>query len=446
MAIAPHAAVVERAGATPRVGAALAGAGHAVPDTVVGNAEIARRLGVDEAWIESRTGTRERGALADGERLADLAVRAAGAALRDAGVAAGEIYLVLVGTTSADEMSPHAAPLVAGALGIRGAAAIDISAACTGFLSGLATAAAFIETGRARATLVVGADGLTRYLDPADRGTAMLFGDGAGAVVVTATDAAANDIGPVALHSDPAGSDLIRLGRDDLRIRMDGPVVFRHAVRADGRCHARGGGRRRRRARGHRPLRLPPGQLADHRRGRARTRRRSRARRRRRRPLREHVGRLDPDRAVGGRPGGPAAAGRDRPARGVRRRARVGRDRRDVARVIRRVTPGATPLRATASFAPSSTPPRTRARSSSAGGRDLVREVGRHGRAGGVDPPQGALERCFVVEEPCAGTQDNGPKMEAKLLNGSSVEISTSDVSACVDRHVLSPGSLAGSA
>src|ERR687886_1439273 len=215
----------------PRVGAGLAGVGHAVPDTVIGNAEIARRLGVDEAWISSRTGTRERRALRDGERLADLAAHAAEAALRDAGVAPEEIDLVLVGTTSADEMSPHAAPLVAGALGIRGAAAIDLSAACTGFLSGLATASAMIETGRSRAALVVGADGLTRYLDPDDRGTAMLFGDGAGAVVVTAADAGATGIGPVVMHSDPDGSDLIRLARDDLRIRMDGPVVFRHAVR-----------------------------------------------------------------------------------------------------------------------------------------------------------------------------------------------------------------------
>jgi 3-oxoacyl-[acyl-carrier-protein] synthase III len=129
-------------------------------------------------------------------------------------------------------MSPHAAPLVAGALGIRGAAAFDLGAACTGFLSGLATAAAFVQTGRAHAALVVGADGLTRYLDRDDRATAMLFGDGAGAAVVTAADGgAAGVIGPVVLHSDPDGSDLIRLGRDDLRIRMDGPVVFRHAVR-----------------------------------------------------------------------------------------------------------------------------------------------------------------------------------------------------------------------
>jgi 3-oxoacyl-[acyl-carrier-protein] synthase III len=147
-------------------------------------------------------------------------------------VAAGDIDMVLVGTTSTDEMSPHAAPLVAGALGIRGAAAIDLSAACTGFLSGLALAAAAIEAGRSRAALVVGADGLTRYVDPDDRGTAMLFGDGdgAGAVVLTATEAGAG-IGPVALHSDPDGRGLIRLRRDDARIRMDGPLVFRHAVR-----------------------------------------------------------------------------------------------------------------------------------------------------------------------------------------------------------------------
>jgi 3-oxoacyl-[acyl-carrier-protein] synthase III len=95
---------------------------------------------------------------------------------------------------------------------------------------GLATAAAFVETGQARAALVVGADGLSRYLERDDRGTAMPFGDGSGAAVVTAAAPGAA-VGPVVLHSDPDGSDLIRLGRDDLRIRIDGPVVFRHAVR-----------------------------------------------------------------------------------------------------------------------------------------------------------------------------------------------------------------------
>jgi 3-oxoacyl-[acyl-carrier-protein] synthase-3 len=216
--------------AGPRPGVAVAGIGHAVPDTVVANAGIAERLGVDEHWIEKRTGTRERRHLAAGERLSDLATRAGADALEDAGLDPSAIDLVLVGTTSADEMSPHTAPLVAGDLGIAGAAASDISAACTGFLSALALATSAIEAGRARAALVIGADALSRYLDQDDRGSAMLFGDGAGAMVLVATDGPSS-VGPVALHSDATGRDLIRLSRDDLKIRMDGPTVFQHAVR-----------------------------------------------------------------------------------------------------------------------------------------------------------------------------------------------------------------------
>jgi 3-oxoacyl-[acyl-carrier-protein] synthase-3 len=218
------------ASGSPRIGVALRGVGHAVPDTVVTNATIASRLGVDEAWISSRTGTHERRWLAAGQRLSALAGQAGAAALAAAGVEAAEVDMVLVGTTSSDEMSPHTAALVAGDLGAVGAAAIDLSAACTGFLSGLALATAAIESGRARAVLVIGADGLSRYVDQDDRGSAMLFGDGAGAVVLTATDAE-TQVGPIALHSDASGRELIRLGREDHQIRMDGPIVFRHAVR-----------------------------------------------------------------------------------------------------------------------------------------------------------------------------------------------------------------------
>jgi len=211
-------------------GAAIAGVSRAVPETVVPNAPIAARLGVDEAWIESRTGMRERRVLADGERLSDLAARAGAGALEAAGMAPGDVDMILVGTTSSDEMSPHTAAIVAGELGADGAAAIDLSAACTGFLSGLALATSAIESGRSRGALVIGADGLSRYLDPDDRGSAMLFGDGAGAVALRAVDGP-SAVGPVALHSDAGGRDLIRLPRDELRIRMDGPIVFRHAVR-----------------------------------------------------------------------------------------------------------------------------------------------------------------------------------------------------------------------
>jgi 3-oxoacyl-[acyl-carrier-protein] synthase-3 len=217
-------------GGPGRLGVAVAGVGHAVPDTVVTNATIARRLGVDEEWIVSRTGTNERRWLADGERLSTLAAQAGAAALAAAGVDAAEVDMVLVGTTSSDEMSPHTAALVAGDLGAIGAAAIDLGAACTGFLSGLALATSVIESGRSRTVLVIGADGLSRYVDQDDRGSAMLFGDGAGAMLLTAT-AQETQVGPVALHSDATGRDLIRLGREGAHIRMEGPVVFRHAVR-----------------------------------------------------------------------------------------------------------------------------------------------------------------------------------------------------------------------
>lgn len=213
---------------TPR-GAAVVGVGSAVPERVVGNAEIAARLGVDEDWLHQRTGTRDRHVASPDDRLDLLAGRAARAALHRAGVDPAEVDTVLVGTTSAEDMSPHAAPLVAADIGASGAAAMDISAACPGFLSGLATGAGLVESGRAATVLVIGADMLSRYLDPDDRGSAMLFGDGAGAVVLRATGAPGN-VGPTVLHSDGDGRDLIRLDREKQLITMDGPAVYRHAV------------------------------------------------------------------------------------------------------------------------------------------------------------------------------------------------------------------------
>jgi len=212
-----------------RPGAVLAGAGMALPAHVRSNAAIAARLGVSEEWITRRTGTSERHVAAPGQRLDELAAQAALAALNQAGVAARDVDAVLVGTTSAEEMSPHAAPLVADDIGATGAAAIDVSAACTGFLSCLVMGASMIESGRARTVLAIGADLLTRYLDEDDRGSAMLFGDGAGAVVLTAGHGASG-VGPAILSSDGSRRELIRLARDELRIRMDGPTVYRHAV------------------------------------------------------------------------------------------------------------------------------------------------------------------------------------------------------------------------
>lgn len=211
------------------LGAALVGVGHCVPERVVSNRDIAEHLGVEEEWLTSRTGTRERHVSGPDERLESLAASAAGDALKDAGMDAAEVDLVLVGTTSSEEMSPHAAPMVAADIGAKGAGAMDVSAACTGFLASLTMAAGMVETGRARTVVVIGADALYRFLDKDDRGTAMLFGDGAGAVVLTAVEGP-SQVGAAIHHSDGDGRGLINLDREDRLIRMDGPTVYRYAV------------------------------------------------------------------------------------------------------------------------------------------------------------------------------------------------------------------------
>jgi 3-oxoacyl-[acyl-carrier-protein] synthase-3 len=130
----------------------------AVPERKVSNEEIAPRIGVDTAWIAKRTGTLSRPWAHDGERMSDFAAAAGRGALTRAGVDAGEVDLVLVATSTADEITPNAAPLVAGLLGASRAGAFDVGAACTGWLAGLGMACGQIESGRARCALVVGAD------------------------------------------------------------------------------------------------------------------------------------------------------------------------------------------------------------------------------------------------------------------------------------------------
>jgi 3-oxoacyl-[acyl-carrier-protein] synthase-3 len=200
-----------------------------VPATVVPNAAIAARLGVNDDWIERRTGIRTRHIAEPEERLATHATRAAERALAGAGVAAEELDMVLVATTTSDEVLPNAAPLVAHALGASRAGAIDIGAACTGFLSALAVGSAQIESGRAKRVVVVGADLMSRITDPDDRSTAAVFADGAGAVVMVATKDGGG-IGPVVLGADGAGADHIVVGRADALIRMRGHETFREAV------------------------------------------------------------------------------------------------------------------------------------------------------------------------------------------------------------------------
>ncbi len=212
------------------MGASIAGVGMSLPERIVSNEQVAARLGVDADWITKRTGTRERPWAMPGERLSDLAADAGRLALERAGLEAGEVDLVLVATSTADEITPNAAPLVAGLIGADRAGAFDVGAACTGWLSALAMACGQIESGRAEHALVVGADfPLSRFLDFSDRDTAPLFADGAGAAVVSATEASTGRVGPIVLHSDPSGSQLIRLDRGAL-IRMDGQESFRAGV------------------------------------------------------------------------------------------------------------------------------------------------------------------------------------------------------------------------
>ena len=214
--------------APPRT-ASITGLGHWVPAEVVPNSELAPRLGVDDAWIVKRTGIQTRRRAAPTERLSDMATWAGRRALSDAGVDPYDVDLVLVATMSADEITPNAAPLVAGALGAERAGAIDVGAACTGFLAALRLAAGQIETGRADRILVIGAAALTRLLDFDDLKPAPLFGDGAGAVVVGADGDGA--IGPIALAADGALGPAITCSYTERAIRMDGHSTYQTAVK-----------------------------------------------------------------------------------------------------------------------------------------------------------------------------------------------------------------------
>jgi 3-oxoacyl-[acyl-carrier-protein] synthase-3 len=195
-------------------------------------AELAERLGLTEEWIMSRTGIRERRRAEPDERLSDYATRAGASALARAGVDASELDLVLVATLSQDELTPNTAPLVAHALGADRAGAIDVGAACTSFLSGLALGAAQIEAGRADRVLLIGADFITRITNYDDRKTAPLFGDAAGAAVLGAVEPGSERgaIGPIVLGQDGAHAKTMFAPLDTRLVEMDGQEVFRHAV------------------------------------------------------------------------------------------------------------------------------------------------------------------------------------------------------------------------
>ena len=233
---AAHAPTADAAGPSPGLrGAAIVSVSMAVPETIVANGPIAERLGVDERWIVDRTGIHERRIAAAGETVVGLSELASARALAGAALDAGELDLVVVATMSHERLTPSASALLADRLGATRAGAIDLNAACTGFVAALALAAGQVESGRADAVLVVGADVLSSLTDPGDRQTAALFGDGAGAVVVRAGSAPGR-IGPFVLGSDGAKGELVTAEREESVLRMQGHDTFREAV--DRLCEA----------------------------------------------------------------------------------------------------------------------------------------------------------------------------------------------------------------
>jgi 3-oxoacyl-[acyl-carrier-protein] synthase III len=195
----------------------------------VPNGPIAERIGVDDAWIVKRTGIKSRRRALPDERLTDYAVFAGRRALSDADIDARDVDLVLVATMTPDEITPNAAPVVANALGAENAGAVDIGAACTGWLAALRLAAGQVETGRADRVLVIGAELLTRITNFDDPKTAMLFGDGAGAVVVGADGE--GDIGPIVMAADGSLADRITASHDKRVLEMDGHSTYQVAVK-----------------------------------------------------------------------------------------------------------------------------------------------------------------------------------------------------------------------
>jgi 3-oxoacyl-[acyl-carrier-protein] synthase-3 len=219
--------------------AVVRGVGHHLPERIVPNADFESSLDTSDDWIRSRSGIERRHFAAEGETTSDLATRAARAALAHAGLEAGDIDALILATSTADLTFPSAATMVQHAIGMKGGFAFDIQAVCAGFVFALANANALILSGTARRVLVIGAETFSRLLDWSDRSTCVLFGDGAGALVLEAAEGTGtnSDRGILAsdLHSDGAFRELLfvdggvstgRIGH----LRMQGREVFRHAV------------------------------------------------------------------------------------------------------------------------------------------------------------------------------------------------------------------------
>lgn len=219
----------------------IAGVGSYLPARRVTNEELPPSLETSDEWIYSHTGIRSRHIAAEGENASDLGVRAAESALAAAGLEAADLDMILVATSTPDYPGfPSTAAIIQGRLAAHKAGAMDMAAACTGYVYALATGAAFVESGAARHVLVIGAEVMSRVLDWTDRATCVLFGDGAGATVLSAASGAgggpARGILGSILRSDGTRADVLRIapaqGSPQPYLRMDGRAVYNFAVRA----------------------------------------------------------------------------------------------------------------------------------------------------------------------------------------------------------------------
>ena len=216
------------------------GCGAYLPERVLGNAELASTVDTSDEWIVQRTGIRQRHIAAVGELTSDLAIHAARAALANAGVDAQSIDLIVLATSTPDQTFPATAVSVQAALGIHHGAAFDLQAVCTGFVYALATADSLLRAGNAKRALVIGAETFSRILDWTDRGTCVLFGDGAGALVIEAQPqkGTREDRGLLTTHLRSDGRHKTKLYVDGGpsstgtvgHLRMEGRAVFKHAV------------------------------------------------------------------------------------------------------------------------------------------------------------------------------------------------------------------------
>ncbi|MEY9872249.1 3-oxoacyl-[acyl-carrier-protein] synthase-3 [Streptacidiphilus sp. MAP12-33] len=211
-------------------GSRIVALGHYQPSKVLSNDELAARVDTSDEWIATRVGIRTRHIAGPDETVADMASRAAAKALAASGFDAHSVDLVVVATCTAIDRSPNTAAQVAARLGIPAPAAFDVNTVCSGFSYALATADHALRAGAARRAVVIGAEKMSDTLDWTDRTTCVIFGDGAGAAVLEATDDGFEGVGPVVWGSDPAKGDAVRIDGWDPTITQQGQTVFRWAT------------------------------------------------------------------------------------------------------------------------------------------------------------------------------------------------------------------------